>query len=204
MNFKNKTIRGYLSKSHTEEEISKVKEYTLDILFGIKSGSDESFVRLLEIKDTRLFINGVANEVSSKFDNKIDANVIKSEINICIFKFIKNTYRIYNEPNELQILITSMYSWLPKEVAKRIYKKVNNKEDEYLTSNYNNGTSNIENVEIDLTLRQLLTEVEYNLYKDRYIYGKTFTEIAANLKISEGAVRRRNKLLLQKIKENVF
>lgn len=200
MNFHETTIRSYLAESHSHEELKRVQDFSVDIITGIKDGDDEAFRTFLEIKDVKMCVNKITGNIHRKFDN-VTVESIKSELNVLMFNFIKNNYRTYHQPNEIQMLLVSMYGWLGNKAASRIYDNLKTKKDDYLGCWDMEERDLIAEIEFKITIQQMLTEEEYQLFRARYEEDRTLSDIADELGITLQAVHKREKALLEKLKQ---
>lgn len=204
MNFTNQSIRSYLLRNLSKEEKRKLQQYSTEIIKGIKRGDDKAFDDFLNILDVKKCVNQITRTIYNKFDANVSVDVIKNELNILIYHFIKTNYRIYNQPNEIQMVLVSMYGWLGGKASKRIYNNLYPKIDEYLGCCDMMEYNALAEVELKIALQEILTEEEYKLFEDRYVENKTFTEIGKEMNLAESTIRNRHKLLLEKIKISLF
>lgn len=199
MNFHDTSIRSYLAENRSSEELNSVQKFSVDLITGIQNGDDKAFKTFLEIKDVKMCINKITGNIYRKFDN-VTVESIKNELNILMFNFIKNNYRTYHQPNEIQMLLVSMYGWIGSEASKRIYNNLKTKNDDYLGCWDMMDRDLIAETEFMVAIEQLLTKDELNLFTLRYVHGCTHREIAQELGISHHAVQKREKAMLSKLK----
>ena len=200
LNFHDTSIRSYLAGNRTSEELHSVQKFSVDIITGIKRGDDEAFREFLEILDVKMCINKITGNIYRKFDN-VTVEAIKNELNVLIFNFIKNNYRTYNQPNEIQMLLIAMYGWLGGKASKVIYDNLKNKNDNYLGCWEMMDRDLIAEVELMVAIEQTLTKDEFTLFKARYIEGYTQQEVADELGVTRQAIQKREKAIKLKLQQ---
>ncbi len=200
LNFKETSIRNYLSESRTHKELQDVQKFSVDIITGIKRGDDEAFREFLEILDVKMCINKITGNIYRKFDN-VTIESIKSELNVLIFNFIKNNYRTYHQPNEIQMLLIAMYGWLGGKASNAIYNNLKNKNDEYFGGWEAMDRDLIAEVELMVAIEQTLTKEEFQLFKARYIEGYTQQEIADEIGVTRQAIQKKEKAIKLKLQQ---
>ena len=203
MDFKNMTVREYLSEERSTCELEQVRHFLCDVISKAKEGDDEAFRQLLEIKDIKLFMNHVATKVARKLDNKVPKDVVLVEVQYSLYSFLHTYYKNGQKPTEIQSLITAMYKWLPSKVAVSLTDMVIPKKDENLGVDTDMMLAVHTSMDFDLFIAETLTSEEYRLYRDIYVDCKSNMQISREMHVAEGTIRYRNKQLLCKLRDEL-
>ena len=203
MDFKNMTVREYLSEERSTCELEQVRYFLCDVISKAKEGDDEAFRQLLGLKDMKSFIKYTTARVQSKLNYVVPKETVVNEVYYSIYTFINQCYQTHSEVNELQVLISSLAKWLPSNVAYSLYETTLPKKDDYLVVGGEGIFSVIDDVEFNLFLLNTLTKEEFALFSDIYVDCKTNVQISREMGIAESTVRYRNKQLLCKLKDEL-
>ena len=203
MDFKNMTVREYLSEERSTCELEQVRHFLCDVISKAKEGDDEAFRQLLEIKDIKLFMNHVATKVARKLDNKVPKDVVLVEVQYSLYSFLHTYYKNGQKPTEIQSLITAMYKWLPSKVAVSLTDMVIPKKDENLGVDTDMMLAVHTSMDFDLFIAETLTSEEYRLYRDIYVDCKSNMQISREMHVAEGTIRYKNKQLLCKLRDEL-
>ena len=203
MDFKNVTVREYLSKERSTCELEQVRHFLCEVISKAKEGDDEAFRQLLEIKDIKLFMNHVATKVARKLDNKVPKDVVLVEVQYSLYSFLHTYYKNGQKPTEIQSLITAMYKWLPSKVAVSLTDMVIPKKDENLGVDTDMMLAVHTSMDFDLFIAETLTSEDYRLYRDIYVDCKSNMQISREMHVAEGTIRYKNKQLLCKLRDEL-
>lgn len=203
MDFKNMTVREYLSEERSTCELEQVRHFLCEVISKAKEGDDEAFRQLLEIKDIKLFMNHVATKVARKLDNKVPKDVVLVEVQYSLYSFLHTYYKNGQKPTEIQSLITAMYKWLPSKVAVSLTDMVIPKKDENLGVDTDMMLAVHTSMDFDLFIAETLTSEEYRLYRDIYVDCKSNMQISREMHVAEGTIRYKNKQLLCKLRDEL-
>lgn len=200
MDFKSVTVREYLSKERSTCELEQVRHFLCDVISRAKTGDDEAFRQLMEIKDIKLFIQHVTSKVVRKLDHKVPRDIVVAEVQYAIYDFLSTYYKASKKPTEIQSLITALFKWLPSKVAVSLSDMVRPKQDEPISIASDKSLSVPSNTDFNLFISETLTLEEYKLYQDIYVDCKSNIQISKEMNVAEGTVRYRNKQLLSKLR----
>lgn len=205
---KKKTVRDKIAEARKIKEesndefvhlaintyLDKLKMEIVTILEGIKNSDDESFEKLLKIKDIKNFIHYYAYQICEYHVRRYKLDDIVSEIKFQLFYHIKKNYRIYYEVDELSLLINSMRQWIKfktSDALKTVYKPKKLEEDylpELFIEDMSYDGSHIEIMEL---AEQLLEEKYLTVFKLRLNEDLTFEAIGEIIGMSVDTSKRR-------------
>lgn len=184
-----------------EKYLDDLRRYQVKLIQDIKDGEKSAFDRLLEVKDIRNFIYHYAWHIRKYFNFNYSEDDIVNEIKYQLFYTIKNNYRIYNQPNEISLLINSMRRWIKQKVSSELKETYRPKTDSYLPQLF------IEDNSYDRTepwvreiMEKILTDEDREVFELRFFKGMGYKQIGIQMGKSKDAIQRRYEKILRQIK----
>lgn len=202
-------LRSEISKGinvkDNEEKLTKIRDYSVDLLNRIKNKEDEAFNELIQLKDIRNFIYHYSFYIRKYHKFKVDEQNVLHELRFQIFYHISQNYRIYNEPHEISLLIVSMRSWIRQKVSRSLKGEYDALNDAPIDPKYlEDNNSDFTKVMVDEILDDYLDDQENDVFKLRFYGNYQFNQIGEMLGISIHKSRRtfeRAKLKLKSVLE---
>lgn len=181
--------------------VDDLRIYQVNLIQAVKDGKEFAFDELLEVKDIRNFIYHYAWHIRKFFQfNYSEADVV-NEIKYQLFYTIKNNYRIYNQPNEISLLINSMRRWIKQKVGSELKDTYKPKTDSYLPQlfiedqSYDGSETWVREV-----TRKILTTEDQEVFELRFFKGMGYKQIGDKMGKSKDAIQRRYEKILGQIK----
>lgn len=188
-----------------EDYLETMREYQVSIIQRIKEGDEDAFEELLKVKDIRNFIYYYAYHIRKFFNFSYKETDIVSEIRFQIYYTIKQNYRIYNQPNEISLLINSMRRWIKQKVGSELKDVYSPKDDNYLPhlsiedTSYDGSEKWIREV-----ARKHLSLEDQEIFERRFFGDETFYDISVKVGKSQDAIIRRYRRVLKTFKKNIW
>lgn len=177
-----------------------IREFSVSLLERVKNKDDGAFDDLMSIKDMRNFLYFYTYHIREYHKFKYEKHNVLHEVRYQIFYHVVNNYRIYDEPHEISLLITSMRNWIRQKVSTSLKSTYSPKVDEKLDSVFLEETENDESEILvrDLLIRYL-NEEEQLVFELKFFHGKGFVEIGQAIGASKDTAQRRYKRALGKL-----
>lgn len=177
----------------------RIRVYSVFLLDRVKNREDGAFEELMQIKDMRNFLHFYTYHIREFYKFKYGKQNVLHEVRFQIFYHVVNNYRIYNEPHEISLLITSMRGWIRQKVAGALKLTYSPKNDEKIEASF------LEETEIDsseLLVRDLmeryLDETEKKVFEMKFFENRGYVEIGIEIGASKDTAQRRYKRALSK------
>lgn len=185
-----------------EKYIDDLRVYQVGLIKAIKAGEETAFNDLLQVKDIRNFIYHYAWHIRKYYNYRYKEDDIINEIKYQIFLLVKNNYRLYNQPNEISLLINSMRRWIKQKVGSELKETYRPKSDSFLPP-----MSNIEDQSYDGTetwvkevAAKILTPEDQKVFDLRFFNNWGYKKIGMEMGKSKDAIQRRYEKILLQIK----
>ena len=163
-----------------ENYLDRLREYQVSMIQKVKDGDEEAFNQLMEVKDIRNFIYHYAYHIRKYFNFSYKEIDVVNEIRYQIYYTIRHNYRIYNQPNEISLLINSMRRWIKQKVSSELKEVYSPKCDNYLPH------LSIEDTSYDGTEKWVREVIEKTLSpEDRQIFELKFFDDEKYRRIAE-------------------
>lgn len=185
-----------------EKYLNDLRDYQVDILLRIKSGDEKAFEEFLNIKDIRNFVYYYAWHIRKYFRFYFSEDDVVHEIQYQMYYIIRKNYRIYNQPNEISLLINSMRSWIRQKVSGELLADYKPKKDMML-SNYNVEDQSQDTSELWVReiMDKTLSEEDTEIFELRFFDGYGYKQIGQMVGKSKDAIQRRYNKILDQIKD---
>lgn len=194
-----KTTKDEEEKKRLIEYEDQIRVYSVFLLDRVKNREEGAFEELMRIKDMRNFLHFYTYHIREFYKFKYGKQNVLHEVQFQIFYHVVNNYRIYNEPHEISLLITSMRGWIRQKVAGALKITYSPKSDEKIDSAF------LEETEMDnseLLVRDLmdryLDETEKKVFEMKFFENKGYVEIGVEIGASKDTAQRRYKRALNK------
>jgi hypothetical protein len=193
------TTNDLIEKKQFEIYEDRIREFSVSLLLKVKSKEEGAFEELMNIKDMRNFLHFYTYHIREFQKFRYSKQNVLHEVRFQIFYHVVNNYRIYEEPHEISLLITSMRNWIRQKVSYALKNTYNPKDDEKLDQVFLESSA-LDDSEIlvrDLVERYLDDEEE-KVFELRFFEGRGFVEIGRAIGSSKDTAQRRYKRALRK------
>lgn len=184
-----------------EKYLDDLRIYQVNLLQAIKDGEEFAFDKLLEVKDIRNFIYHYAWHIRKFFQFNYSEKDIVNEIKYQLFYTVKSNYRIYDQPNEISLLINSMRRWIKQKVSSELRDTYKPKTDAFLPNlliedeSYDRSEPWVRDI-----MKKILTPEDRLVFELRFFKGMGYKEIGVKMGKSKDAIQRRYEKILKQIK----
>lgn len=204
------TMANELLAETNDEETSKainkylddLRDYQVNIILRIKNGDEKAFEEFLNIKDIQNFIYHYAWHIRKYFRFYFTEDDVVHEIQYQMYYIIRKNYRIYNQPNEISLLINSMRSWIRQKVSKELTANYKPKRDMTLSNYYiEDKTQDTSEFFVREIMDEVLSEEDKEIFELRFFCGYGYKQIGQMVGKSKDAIQRRYNKILEQIKD---
>lgn len=187
-------------KGELELYEDRIREFSVSLLKRVKARENGAFEELMSLKDMKNFLHFYAYHIRDYHKFRYSKQNVLHEIRFQIFYHVVNNYRIYNEPHEISLLITSMRNWIRQKVSTALKNTYNPKDDEKLDQVFlvGDATDDTEVLVWDLIDRYLDKE-EKTVFELKFFEERGFVEIGKFIGASKDTAQRRYKKALNKL-----
>ncbi|QJT70430.1 hypothetical protein [Microcystis phage MaeS] len=181
--------------------LDELREYQVGLIQNVKDGKEFAFDELVQVKDITNFIYHYAWHIRKFYRFQYREIDVVSEIKFQIYYMIQKNYRIYNQPNEISLLIHSMRRWIKQKVGNELQDVYKPKRDEFLPVLFIEDESyDYSEAWVREAIDKILTPEDRKVFELRFFEGKGYKQIGQELGKSKDAINRRYEKILRQIK----